>query len=66
MVMAGARFGLYVYMIYFIYQVLINFEEKVCMQMKEMGVMDTNPDELRGWMMMTSDNDVYKQAGVCM
>jgi hypothetical protein len=32
----------------------INFEEKVCKEMKEMGVMDINPDELRGWMMMTS------------
>jgi hypothetical protein len=36
----------------------INVEENICMEMKEMGVMDINPDELRGWMMMTSDNDV--------
>ena len=26
----------------------INFEVKVCLEMKEMGVMDINPDELRG------------------
>ena len=26
-----------------------NSEEKVCIDMKEMGVMDINSDELRGW-----------------
>ena len=31
-----------------------NFEEKVCMELKEMSVMDIEPEELRGWMKMTS------------
>ena len=28
----------------------INFEEKVCLELKEMRVLDINPDELRAWM----------------
>ena len=45
----------------------INFEEKVCLELKEMRVLDINPDELRAWMSPGcgyEDDVVRKETGV--
>jgi hypothetical protein len=47
----------------------INFEEKVCLELKEMGVLDIESDELRAWMISRyryegEDDEVKNKPGV--
>ena len=34
-----------------------NFDEKVCKELNEMGIMDIQPDELRNWMSLRFGDD---------
>ena len=44
----------------------INFEEKVCLELNEMGVLEINPEELRTWMIDVcgDEDDVRSKPGV--